>query len=228
LIIVIPARGGSKRLPRKNIRNLCGKPLLAYTIESAIEADLGCPVIVSTEDSEIAEISKQYGATVIRRPSVLAKDNSTTEEALLDVIEQLANTKLYPQWIMTLPPTSPLRSSETIKEFYDLSCTASANTDCIMSVSENLGDFWRSRESGDYERLFPEAPRRQQERTPLYEENSSIYLTRVSALQQTESILGNETKPIIIDPLEAIDINTETDLWMVESLILNMSNKSHD
>ena len=228
MIIVIPARGGSKRLPRKNVRNLCGKPLLAYTIESAIEADLGCPVIVSTEDSEIAEISKQYGATVIQRPSVLAKDDSTTEEALLDVIEQLANTKLYPQWIMTLPPTSPLRSSETIKKFYDYGSAASANIDCIMSVSENLGDFWRQRGSGDYERLFPEAPRRQQERIPLYEENSSIYLTRVSTLQQTGSILGNVIKPIAIDPLEAIDINTKSDLWVVESLMLNMSNKPHD
>jgi CMP-N-acetylneuraminic acid synthetase len=221
LIIVIPARGGSKRLPRKNIRNLCGKPLLAYTIEAALEADIAAPLIVSTDDEEIAGISRKYGADVMPRPEALAADDSPTEAALLHVLDGKEKEGVSPDWIMTLPPTSPFRSSQTIRRFYDAAKGAEDDVDCYMSVSEDRGDFWRLEESGFLQRLFPDAPRRQQQRTPLYGENSAIYVTRVRALRRTGSILGDAVKPIILDPLEAIDINTAYDFWFAESLMSN-------
>lgn len=221
MIIVIPARGGSKRLPRKNIRLLGGKPLLAYTIEAALEADIPASVIVSTEDEEIAEIAKKYGADVMPRPAELAADDSPTEAALLHVLDEKQKEGISPEWIMTLSPTSPFRSSKTIRMFFDAARGTGDDVDCYMSVSEDRRDFWRLEESGYLRRLFPDAPRRQQQREPLYEENSAIYVTRVSALRRTGVILGDAVKPFILDPLEATDINTAHDFWLAESLVAN-------
>ena len=162
MIIVIPARGGSKRLPRKNIRPLGGKPLLAYTIEAALEADIAAPVIVSTEDEEIAGISRKYGAEVMIRPRELGADDSPTEAALLNVLDGKEKEGVRPEWIMTLSPTSPFRSSQTIRMFRDAALGAGDGVDCYMSVSEDRRDFWRLEESGFLQRLFPAAPRRQQ------------------------------------------------------------------
>ena len=222
MIIVIPARGGSKRLPRKNIRPLGGKPLLAYTIEAARDAEIPAPLIVSTEDEEIAEIAKVYGAEVLLRPAQIAADDSPTEAALLHVLDEKQKEGVSPEWVMTLSPTSPFRSSKTIRMFYDAARGTGDDVDCYMSVSEDRRDFWRLEESGYLRRLFPDAPRRQQQREPLYEENSAIYVSRVSALRRTGIVLGDAVKPFILDPIEALDINTAHDFWLAESLVANM------
>src|SRR5712691_326024 len=117
LVAVIPARGGSKRIPNKNIAPLLGKPLLAYTIQAAQEAQVVERVIVSTDSEQIADVARQYGAEVIHRPPELAHETASTESALIHVIETLAGQDKHPEWILTLPPTSPLRTSQTIANF---------------------------------------------------------------------------------------------------------------
>jgi len=227
LITIIPARGGSKRLPRKNIRPLGGKPLLAYTIEAALEAGVAAPLIVSTDDDEIAETARRYGAEAILRPAELAADDSPTEAALLHVLdskEGLDSTEgegVAAAWVMTLAPTSPFRTGATIRKFHDAALAGGDDVDCYMAVTEDRGDFWLLQEDGCGRRLFPDAPRRQQSRAPLYEENSAIYVSRVSALRRSGIILGDKVKPLAIDPFEALDINTAYDFWLAESLILN-------
>jgi CMP-N,N'-diacetyllegionaminic acid synthase len=213
---VIPARGGSKRAPRKNIRPLGEKPLLAYTIAAAREAGLGDATFVSTDDPEIAGVAKQWGAHVLVRPDALATDAASTESVLLHALDEVANKGWHPKWILTLPPTSPFRRASTIRFFMDHAETS--GVDCLLSLTETRASLWRHGVDGKIARLFPDAPRRQQERAPLYEENSAIYVTAVPALRATGSVLGTSQRGVAIDPIEGFDINSELDLVIAEAL----------
>ena len=183
------------------------------------------PIIVSTDDEKIAKISREYGAQVLIRPNQIATDHSSTESVLFDVLSRCCSDEKNCKWIMTLPPTSPFRSSKNIRIFFDTAVNAEADVDCYMSVSENRGDFWQKNERGELQRLLKDAPRSQQDRTPIYEENSAIYVTRIGALQESGSILGNNVHSICIDPFEALDLNTEYDFWLAESLLSNADNR---
>jgi CMP-N,N'-diacetyllegionaminic acid synthase len=228
LLIVVPARGGSKRLPRKNIATLCGMPLLLHTIDCIRRAGLLDRAVVSTEDTAIAEVAQQAAARVVMRPDEFATDTASTESVLLDALAQ-DQTAGNPrsEWIMTLPPTSPLREPETLTRFVAEIDRAAPDVDCIMSVTENRGDFWRWYDGGEFRRLFPDAPRRQQDRAPLFEENSAIYLTRVTSLQETGFILGRKVLPIAIGTAEALDINTADDLELAEALLARRQTRQH-
>jgi CMP-N,N'-diacetyllegionaminic acid synthase len=214
---VIPARGGSKRAPRKNIRPLGNRPLLAFTIAAAREAGLGNATRVSTEDSEIAETAMRLGCSVLRRPDPLATDLASTESVLLHALDEAAKQGWRPTWILTLPPTSPFRRARTIRFFLDRA--ADAGVDCLFSVTETRADLWCRDAAGQIARLFPGAPRRQQDRAPLYEENSAVYLTSVAALYATGSVLGKSQQAVAIDPLEGFDINSELDFAIANALV---------
>jgi CMP-N,N'-diacetyllegionaminic acid synthase len=213
---VIPARGGSKRAPRKNIRLLGEKPLLAYTIAAAREAGLGDATLVSTEDAEIAAVAKRWGARVLARPDALATDAASTESVLLHALDEAAKQGWHPKWILTLPPTSPFRRAATIRFCMDHAATS--DVDCLFSLTETRASLWRPGADGRIARLFPDAPRRQQDRAPLYEENSAIYVTAVPALRATGSVLGISQQGVSIDPIEGFDINSELDFIIAEAL----------
>jgi CMP-N,N'-diacetyllegionaminic acid synthase len=213
---VIPARGGSKRAPRKNIRPLGEKPLLAYTIAATRDAGLGNATFVSTEDAEIAAVAKTLGCAVIPRPDALATDAASTEIVLLHALDEAAKRGWHPRWILTLPPTSPFRRASTIRFFMDHAATS--GVDCLLSLTETRASLWRQIPEGKIGRLFPDAPRRQQDRAPLYEENSAIYLTAVPALRATGSVLGTSQRGIAIDPVEGFDINSELDFVLADAL----------
>jgi CMP-N,N'-diacetyllegionaminic acid synthase len=219
LIGVIPARGGSKRIPRKNLALLADKPLLSYSIESAIEAAVCDELIVSSDSPEIWEHASRYGLRVVERPAELARDISSTESVLLHVLDECARAGEAWQCVLTLPPTSPLRSPATIRAFVDHWWTVHERFDAMISVCETRGDFWRRAVDGSLIRLFPDAPRRQQDRQPLYEETSAIYVTKTSALRATGSILGRSVVGWAMDRLEAIDINDGTDLAIAECFL---------
>lgn len=219
MIIVIPARGGSKRLPHKNIYPLKGKPLLAYTLEAIAATGLSIPTYVSTDDERIAAIARAYsGVEVVMRPQEISSDTASTESALLHVLDTLDERGEEPQWLMTLPPTSPFRSAATIRSFAEAVANCADGIDCLMSVTENRGDFWRMQDGGYMQRLFPDAPRRQQDRTPLFEENSAVYVSRTRALRETCLILGRSVRGIAIPAIEGFDINNPDDMRLAESL----------
>ena len=219
MIIIIPARGGSKRVIGKNMRLLAGIPLVARAVKTATKAGIASAVIVSTESTDIAKIAERAGARVILRPAELATDTASTEGVLLQVLDVLAAEGTKPDWVMTLPPTSPFRKASTIAAFAAEVKERPNDQDCLMSVTEDRGDFWRkTSEDGTIVRLFPDALRRQQDREPLYEENSALYLTRTAALRKTGSILGNQVRGLVINRLEAFDINTEIDFSIAEAI----------
>lgn len=218
ILIVVPARGGSKRVPRKNITPLGGMPLLEWTL---IAAKRGLPqtrLIVSTEDDEIARLTNDLGVQVIKRPVDLATDIASTEGVLLHVIDSVASDSVTPDWVMCLPPSSPFRSPDTIAKVAQHAGQDDL-IDCYFTVTESRGDFWRPAADGVWRRMEADAPRRQQDREPLYEENSAIYLTRISALRQTNFIMGSCAIGIPMDQVEATDINTPKDIQFANALI---------
>lgn len=220
MIVVIPARGGSKRAKGKNLRSLAGTPLVARAVNVALKAGFKSAVIVSTDSPEIAEVAENTGARVILRPLELATDTASTEDVLLHVLDVLAGEGSAPQWVMTLPPTSPFRKASTVAAFVAEARKRPDDQDCLMSVTVDKGDYWRmSGDDGVIVRLFADAPRRQQDREPLYEENSAIYLTKCAALRETGSILGSSVRGLPIDQLEAFDINTEIDFRIAEAMV---------
>jgi len=218
VVIIIPARCGSVRVPLKNVRKLMGRPLIEYTIDAARKSLITSLIYVSTDCDKIASVAHKAGAEIIMRPVELATSTASTESVLIHALQDLKSEGISPEWIMTLPPTSPLRTEQTIKKFYEQAHSCFHEYDSFFSVHENRADFWLIN-NGQPVRLFPDAPRRQQDRQPLLEENSAIYLTKVTSLMATQFILGNKCRPIIIDSIEGFDINTEMDFLIAEALM---------
>lgn len=217
--MVIPARSGSKAIAKKNITPINGKPLMAYTIEAAIASNITSNIYVSTDSKEFAEIALQYGAKVIMRPQEISDDLASTEDALIHALHYVNNEKnIFPKLIMTLPPTSPLRSSKTIADFFETYTNVQADFDAMTTFTKKYDDLWAVKDE-TYNRMFPDAPRRRQEREPVFVENSAIYITKVESLLKTKSILGNKCTGFIIDEYESVDINESIDLLWAEFLL---------
>lgn len=210
ILCVIPARGGSKRVPNKNMAMVGGRPLLWWTIQSALGA--GLHPWVSSESDEILSYAVNCGALALRRPLELASDTASTEGVLLHAL-QAAERK---PWVMTLPPTSPLRTSDTIQKVLDVD---RGEADAVMTVTDYRGDLWV--QSGAYlRRMQAGAPRRQQDRTPLWEENSAVYLTNTMSLYTSNSVLGyGNVIGVPISRQEAWDINDPFDLMVADALL---------
>ena len=217
VLAVIPARGGSKSIPLKNIKELHGKPLLKYTIESAQRSASINRIVVSTDNFHIAKVAEECGIEVIMRPAELATDEAPTEWALLHVLDELKDREKYdPDVVLTLEPTSPFRSPETIDRCVEIFMTTDA--DSVIGVVETRSCYGRFTQ-GRFEFLFPGQPRRRQEREPLFRESSTIYGTRVEVLRRKRSVLGDKLYPLVISEDQAVDINTLFDFEIAEVLM---------
>jgi CMP-N,N'-diacetyllegionaminic acid synthase len=212
MLCVIPARGGSKRIPNKNIAIVAGKPMLAWTIEAALGA--GLDPIVSTESEEIGHVAALYGAKWLRRPLALSADNSSTEDALIHAYDACNGNG---DMVMCLPPTSPCRTAETIAKV--LNAYRGDEIDCVMTITAYHGDLWSQR-GFLLERINKGAPRRQQDRVPQWEENSAVYLTRASSLWMTRSVLGyGNVFGVPVSREEGLDVNDPLDLRIADMIL---------
>jgi N-acylneuraminate cytidylyltransferase len=220
---VIPARGGSKGVPLKNIKHLAGKPLLSYTVDSAQASGAVDRLVVSTDHAEIAAVAKQAGAEVLMRPPELSTDQARTEAALLHVLDTLEKSGFRPDLVLTLEPTSPFRSAELIRRC--LKIFEATDADSVIGVVESRENYGRIVD-GRYQFLFPDQPRRRQEREPLYREASTIYATRTATLRNKQSVLGDRLHALVVEESEAVDINTVFDFNVAEALMqLNAAEK---
>lgn len=221
-LIVIPARGGSKGIPEKNIYLVNGKPLLEYTLETALESNLcNTDIAVSTDSERIKAVALKYEkVVVIDRPAEISGDKASTESALLHALDYMEKKygKEYDA-VITLQATSPLRKTETLKKFVEEYENNYSGYDALLSLNEDRTDFWHEKDDGCYERLFKDAPRRRQERKPLFVENSAYYITDVKALKKTGSILGTKVNGFVISEYEAVDINEMIDIYIVEGIL---------
>jgi CMP-N-acetylneuraminic acid synthetase len=228
IIAIIPARGGSKGIPRKNIKKLGSKPLIAYTIEEALKSKCLDHVFVSTEDPEIANISKEYGAQVIDRPASLAKDTSKTVDAVLHAIEYLEREGIHPHTVVLLQPTSPLRDVEDIDAavnlFLDNEC------DSVISVCEpDHSPFWCFTISGKYlkpilDKKFDDT--RRQDLPRVVTPNGAIYISSPETIRRYKGFYGDRIIPYCMPPERSIDIDKPLDFTIAEVLINRESDNS--
>jgi len=221
ILAVIPARLGSKRLPKKNMKMLCGKPLLAYTIDSVRNSHYVNRFIVSTEDRGIAKISQSYDAEAIIRPFELARDESPTEDVIFDALEQLQLKEQYtPDIIILLQPTSPLRTTEDIDTAIEIFLNTAG--DSLISVTEyDHTPYWAFRiEKGFLKREFTKESRtRSQDLPKLYRPNGSIFITRVSTFRTIQSFYATHNIPYIMPRERSIDIDDEFDFSIAEFIL---------
>jgi len=222
---LIPARGGSKGLPRKNIKPLLDKPLIAWTIEQALASKYFDRVIVSTDDKEIAKVSKKYGADVpFIRPKELAEDNAKGIDVVLHAIDWLKKNDRRKQYdlMMLLQPTSPLRATEDIDKAIELLFLKKAKT--IVSVCEvDHHPLWANTlpENGCMKDFIRQEimNKNRQELPIFYRLNGAIYLAYCDYIKEQESFFGEKTFAYIMPRERSIDIDNEADLKLAEILI---------
>ena len=220
IIAIIPARGGSKGIPRKNIRLLAVKPLIAYSIEAAVKSRYIDRVIVSTEDEEIAEISRRYGAEVIKRSKEMATDIAPTEPVIVQVVKWLEENMCYKaDTLVLLQPTSPLRNSKHIDEALDI--FLNSDYDSLLSVCPSHAFIWKIGEAGAYpiNYDFKNRPRRQ-DKEPEYRENGAIYITRYETFMRNQNRLGGKIGLYIMPEECSVEIDTEFDFYLCEHIII--------
>ena len=222
---LIPARGGSKGLPRKNIKPLLGKPLIAWTIEQALVSKYLDKVVVSTDDKEIAEISKKYGADVpFIRPKQLAEDNAKGIDVVLNALDWFRENDKRKQYdlIMLLQPTSPLRKSEDINKAIELLFLKKAKA--IVSVCEaDHHPLWANTLPGDgcmKDFIRKEIINKNRQELPkFYRLNGAIYLAYCNYIEKCKSFFNKDTFAYIIPKERSIDIDNEIDFKLAEILI---------
>lgn len=223
-LAVIPARGGSKRLPRKNVLDLAGKPLIAWTIEAALGSTYIDAAVVSSDDAEILSIAHRYGAKTLQRPDELATDTATSFDALKHAIEH-SNPCDY---VVLLQPTSPLRAAKHIDEAIEL--LISKNADAIVSVCEtDHSPLWSNTlpQSGSMENFLRDEVKnkRSQELEKYYRLNGAIYICKTDILlEQKTFFLEKNVFAYIMDRKSSVDIDESEDLLLAEILIKRKKN----
>ena len=223
-LVIIPARGGSKRLPRKNLLDLCGKPLIAWSIEAALKSKYISKVIVSSDDEEILNIAKEYKADFIKRPDELASDTATTFDALKHTLE---NVEKY-DYVVLLQPTSPLRTEKHIDEAIEL--LKEKNADAIISVCEmEHSPLWSNTLDEDLNMsnfLRDEVlNKRSQDLPKYYRLNGAIYICKTDKLLQNESFfLKEKIYAYKMNKKDSVDIDEEIDFIIAEKLMQHNNN----
>jgi CMP-N-acetylneuraminic acid synthetase len=221
---VIPARGGSKRLPRKNVLDLNGAPLIAYTIEAAKNAAKLTDWLVSTDDEEIAQIAVSYGApTPFTRPAALSGDETRNTEVMLHALDYMENSSTITyDVIVLLQPTCPIRDPEHINQAVELLRNSELST--VASVKGPfkkrhpnlkrirggvLEDYCRQPTGTDWE--------------PFYIYNASIYAMRCDWLRCEKKFVADRQVPLVMDSYHSVDIDTEADLLIAEIFLRHLN-----
>lgn len=213
-IAVIPARGGSKRIPRKNIREFCGKPMIAWSIEAARESSCFEKIIVSTDDNEIAEVARRWGASVpFMRPATLADDYTGTLPVVRHAIEWCTEADRTPEFVCCIYATAPF-------------VTASDLNRGLATLLQNDGDYafavtsygfpiqraLRITEGGRVEMFYPEHRNtRSQDLEPAYHDAGQFYWGRTSAWSAGKPIFSRDAVPVVLSRHRVQDIDTAED-----------------
>jgi len=220
ILAIIPARGGSKGIPGKNIKFLNGKPLIVHSIEAAKNAVDVDRVVVSTDDNEIEEISRSAGVLVIKRPWQIAEDVTPMDPVLTHAVEYLKQKENYvPDFVVLLQPTSPLRThrhiNEAIKKFFKNTYDSLASVEIITNNQHKIDEN---------DRLVPVFKKTQNRdrRDSLIVENGAIYISKVDLIKKGK-IRGNKIGYYEMDKYSSIDIDEPQDFEMAERLLSNLN-----
>lgn len=231
MIAIIPARGGSKGLPGKNIKSLCGKPLIAYTIEAALHAKAIDRVIVTTDSEEIADVAKEYGAEVpFLRPAELAGDTSSAVDVYMHAVTYLEEQgSASIEKFMVLLPTAPLRTSHNIEEAIRLFEQEQADTLISMKQAETpISWYYRRDDNGRVSNLGLDsrnAVQNRQVNETFYVPNGAIYILDKKLLREKRTYYSNNTISYIMDEKSSVDIDNEIDFMFAEMLVQKRNEK---
>lgn len=222
-LAMITARGGSKRIPRKNIRDFCGKPILAYSVEAAIKAEIFDEVMVSTDDPEIAEAAKEAGAHVpFFRSEAASGDFATTAEVIKEVLEEYKKRGRSFETACCIYPTAPFITPEKLKSAVEL--LEIKGYDSVMPVAEFSFPPLRGmvRKDNRVSYKWPEfSQRRSQDLEKIYHDVGQFYVLHVERFMKTGELITQNTGSVIISELEMQDIDHETD-WRLAELKYRM------
>lgn len=219
VLAVIPARGGSKGVPRKNIRSLGGKPLIAWTIEAAKQSQYIDRLILSSEDDEIIEIVKKYSCEVpFKRPKYLAEDATPGIEPVLHALEQIDGYDL----VVLLQPTSPFRTAQDIDKCIEK--LIENNSPSCVSVNEaSVSPYWMYtiKDTGNLDAVIQQkkiVPRRQ-ELPVVYTLNGAVYAAKIEWLREKRTFLTKQTTAFIMPKERSYDIDSEEDFLWCEYIV---------
>jgi len=218
-LAIIPARGGSKRLPRKNVLDLEGKPLIAWSIEAGLQSDYIDKVVVSSDDAEILAVSEKFGAEIVKRPDALSSDSSTTFDAIKHTID---NVEGY-EYVVLLQPTSPLRSAKQIDEAIEL--LEAKNADAVVSVCEmEHSPLWSNTldNSLSMDNFLSDEVlnKRSQDLETYFRLNGAIYICKIEKLLEEKSFFLKENIfAYVMSRESSVDIDEEIDFKMAKLLM---------
>lgn len=223
---LIPARGGSKGLPKKNIKLLSGKPLITWTIEQALASKYLDKIVVSTDDEQIAGISRKYGAEVpFMRPKEMARDNSPTINAILDVLNRLEKSGQKFDFIVLLEPTSPLRETNDIdkcielllnnksaKSIVSIAHLESSHPEFNVIIDKNTGFIKKRNGNTDFKVL------RRQDLPDIYFFEGTVYISETENLKITKTFYHESTLAYVVPRWKSLEIDVLQDFICVEAL----------
>lgn len=218
-LVVIPARGGSKRLPGKNVLDLNGKPLIAWSIEAGLHSRYADKVIVTSDDDAILDIAKKYGSETVKRPPELAGDTATTFDAIRHAMESV---DAY-DYIILLQPTSPLRTAKHIDEAVEL--LMAKHADAVVSVCEiDHSPLWSNTlpDSGDMRHFIRDEVKnkRSQDLETYYRLNGAIYICDARRLLDEKTLfIKDNIYAYIMDRASSVDIDEKIDFMIADQLM---------
>ncbi len=221
IIAIIPARGGSKRIESKNLIVVGGKPLIAHSIEHGIQSAFVDRVIVSTEDAEIARVSKEYGADVIDRPIELANDMASSESALVHVLDEIEKRgEQMPDLVVFMQCTSPVRKADDIDNA--VKTLIDEDADSLLSAARNFGLIWSKGEQGVRSLTYDHKTRkREQDMDEQYRENGSIYVFKPEILREHNNRLGKKIAIYEMDMWSSFQVDAPEDVVLINWILKN-------
>jgi N-acylneuraminate cytidylyltransferase len=219
VLAIIPARGGSKGVPRKNIREVAGKPLIAWTIAEAKKSKFIDRLILSSDDEQIIRVAQEYGCEVpFIRPAELARDDTPGIDPVLHALESLSQKYDY---VVLLQPTSPLRSAADIDDCI-AKCALEDNNACVTVTQAEQSPYWMysiSREGSVVPIVKNDGFFRRQDLPTAYVLNGAVYVARTDWLKREKQFVATETKAVVMPAERSLDIDTEEDLKTLASML---------
>lgn len=223
-LYIIPARGGSKGIPRKNIKPLCGRPLIAYSIDAALEAGASPrSIILSTDDAEIAETGRRLGLDVdYMRPAELATDTAGSREVILDAMDWADRRGIAYDCVVLLQPTSPMRTGADIKAALEL---YTPDTDMVVSVKEASANPYYNCFETDPESGYLHISKgdglltRRQDAPPAWEYNGAVYVINPQSIRNMPLGAFKKRVPSVMPVERSVDLDTPTD-WLVAEAMM--------
>lgn len=229
ILSIIPARGGSKGIPRKNLKKILDKPLIAYTIEASLKSKYITRTMLSSEDDEILSVAKEFGSEVIKRPDELAQDVTKTIPVMIDVVTRLKEKEGYkPDYVVLLQPTCPLRDENYIDSAFEYYFKAEKKgyDSCFSAFDSGYTHAkWKILHNGKLEGLYDYRirPRRQEteQHYKMITENGAFYALETDTMLKANDFIG--FNPIAYVTPRVIDIDTPEDFKRVEEMLKNQA-----